>query len=129
MNDFNDDFVAHLLGDASIVAVVGTRLFPETIPQQGAIPAITYRIIIGQPRNSLDGFTSGLVNYQVQVDCWARTFETARRLALLVRNRANTRHAHFSSVIAEYPGEDEFEPDTKRYRRMVNLSCWHQENI
>jgi hypothetical protein len=128
MNDFAEDFVAHILGDNEIVAVIGTRIFPETIPQKGAIPAITYRIISGQLSNSLDGFTSGLVNYHVQVDCWARTFETARRLALLVRNRANTRHANFGSWITEYPGEDEFEDDTKRYRRMVNLSCWHHEN-
>jgi hypothetical protein len=128
MSDFVEDFKAHLQADSSITAVVSARIYPQIIPDRGNIPAITYRIISGEPANSLDGHTNGLVHYILQVDCWTRSFETAKNLARLVRNRIATKATTFSALVLEVPGEDEYEDDTKRYRRMLTLSCRHHEN-
>lgn len=127
MSDFVEDFKAHLQADASVVAVVSNRIYPQIVPDRGSIPALTYKVIVGEPANSLDGFTSGMVHYLLQVDCWARSFESARSLALLVRNRVGVKALTFSALVLELPGEDEYEEETKRYRRMLNISCRHHE--
>lgn len=127
MSYFEHDFKAHLQAASSVSAIVGEKIFPEVIPQGVSVPAIVYTVIFGEPRNSLDGFTSGLINYQVQVDCWCSTYEQALRLAHAVRDQVNTAYATFKTVIREFPGQSDYEPDTKRYRRMLYLSCWHHE--
>lgn len=127
MSDFVEDFKAHLQADSSIVAAVSNRIYPQIIPDRGSIPAITYRIIVGEPANSLDGHTNGMVHYILQVDCWTRSFETAKSLARLVRTRIGVKAATFSALVLEAPGEDEYEDDTKRYRRMLTISCRHHE--
>jgi hypothetical protein len=127
MADFEDDFKAHLQADAALLALVGPKIFPLVIPQGGNVPAITYTVVDGEPRNSLDGWTSNLTNYHVQVDCWAASYETAKVMARLVRNRANLVANNFRSVIIRFPAEIHFEDGTKRYRRMIELSCWHNE--
>jgi hypothetical protein len=127
MANFEDDFKAHLQADAGLLMLVGPRIFPLVIPQSGNVPAITYTVVDGEPRNSLDGFTSNLTNYHVQVDCWARSYESAMVMARLVRDRANVVANNFRTVIIRYPAEIQFEENTKRYRRMVELSCWHNE--
>lgn len=124
---FEEDFRAHLLGDSAIVGLVSDRIFPDVIPQAGSIPAIVYTIIDGKPANSLDGFTSRRVRYAVQVDCWARSYQTCLVLAQLIRDRLNIQTSSLSTYTMAYPGLTDFEPDTKRYRRMIEVSCSHCE--
>ena len=126
---FDRDFKAHLQADSAIVAFVGDRIFPLVVPQAGSIPALVYTLVDGQLSNSLDGFTSGMVNYAVQLDCWARTYEDAMNLSIAVRNRLNIAATSFNTVIGGFPSLSEFEPDTRRYRRMLMLSCWHHEDL
>lgn len=124
---FEEEFKTHLQADPAIAGLVSDRVFPDVIPQAGNIPAIVYTVVDGKPGNSLDGFTSGRVRYMVQVDCWARSYQTCLALARLIRDRLNLRTATLSTYTTSYPGVTEFEPDTKRYRRMLEVSCSHCE--
>lgn len=127
MNIFDRDLKAHLQADPAIAGYVGDRIFPLVVPQQGNVPAIVYSVVDGQPSNSLDGFTSGMVNYSLQLDVWARTHESCMQIAIAVRDRMNVAAATFTSVAQAFPALNEFEPDTRRYRRMLLFSCWHHE--
>jgi uncharacterized protein DUF3168 len=124
---FEADLKAHLQGDATVSATVADRIFPSIVPEGEAMPSITYTHIIGQPENSLDGFTSGLTRYAMQIDCWALTYPAVLALALAVRDRLGTNASTISFVVNEFPLIDDFEPDTKRFRRALGCACWFKE--
>jgi hypothetical protein len=124
---FEADLKAHLQADATISGLVADRIHPLILPQGSPTVAITYTLIFGELQNSLDGFTSGLSRISVQLDCWSQSFGTALTLALAVRDRMNIPAATFSTVITEYPTLDDYELDTKRYRRSIGCACWFTE--
>jgi hypothetical protein len=124
---FEADLKSHL-SVAGIGALVGERVYPIVRPQDSALPAITYSHVFGRPSNSLDGYTGGLQRFLMQIDCWAKSYEQVAALARAVRDRMNTAAATFSTVITEYPLLDDYEPETKLYRRSLSVACWYREN-
>lgn len=125
---FEADFKAYLQADPAIVAIVADRIHPVIVPEGSSLPVVTYQHVFGAPQVSLSGFTSGLTRYLVQVDCWALTFEAVAALALAVRDRIAADGAStFGMNITEYPLADDYEPDTKRYRRAISVACWFRE--
>lgn len=125
---FESELRAHLLADSSISDLVGERIYPIIAPQRAPTIRITYSIVFGETQNSLDGFTSGLTRYRVQLDCWSQSFDVARRLALAVRNRLKVAATSFQSVIVSFPSIDDYEDEAELYRRSLEVSCWHTES-
>ena len=68
-----------LTEDSSISTIIGTRLFPLVIPQDGSMPAITYQQISGDRDHVLSGPT-GFTKNRYQFNCWATTYGGAKRL-------------------------------------------------
>ena len=124
---FEADFKSHLQSDGTISGTVNDRIYPSVMPQSSTLPAITYSFVSGNPQTSIDGFTSGVSRYGIQIDCWASSYSSVIALALAVRNRLKTNAATFSIVITEYPLFDDYEPDTKLYRRSIGCACWFKE--
>ena len=125
---FETDLKAHLQADATIVALVADRIFPQIVPEGEAMPALTYTLAFGAPQNSLDGFTSDTTRYVVQLDCWGLTHEARMNLAIAVRNRLGTTASTIKQiVVTEFPIFDDYEPDTKRFRRAIQIAAWHTE--
>lgn len=83
---------AHLAGDGSIAALVGSRIYPIRLPQpkkdQVNLPAIVYQRISGFRFKHLRG-GEALARPRYQVDCWAQTHDQATTLGNLVRQRLN----------------------------------------
>lgn len=73
-------FIALMLADAPIGAIVGTRIYPQSRPQGSTLPAITSTRISGGPLYADEG-EIGLEFARIQVDCWALTYGTAKLLA------------------------------------------------
>jgi hypothetical protein len=124
---FESELRTHLLADTAIGDLVGERVRPDILPESSALPAITYFHIAGEPQTSIDGFTSNLTRYLIQIDCWALLYSQVVALALAVRNRLKTNAATIKFHIAAYPLIDDYEPETKRYRRALEIACWHEE--
>ena len=123
---FETDLKSHLQSDASIAALVNDRIHPRKLKDGESLPVVIYSIIFGETQNSLDGFTSGVVRYRVQVDCWSSIADDANELALAVRDRMNVAASTFKSFIIS-SAIDDYEQDTKRYRRTLEFSCLHTE--
>jgi hypothetical protein len=122
---FDDDLKAHL-NVAAIGALAGDRVWP--VRRFGdELPAVTYTYVFGRPSNSLDGYTSGLQRFLIQLDCWAKSHSEVIALAQAVRDRMNIAAASFKTVITEYPLIDDYEPDTKLFRRSLSVACWYRE--
>jgi hypothetical protein len=61
---------ARLNGHAALTAVIGTRLYPNALPQDTDYPAVTWQLIDAEHTHSLNG-VDGLVLARVQIDCFA----------------------------------------------------------
>lgn len=124
---FETDLKSHLQSGSAVSAIVDDRIYPVVVKEGSQMPAAVYSFPFGQTENSLDGFTSGVVRYRVQIDCWALTYRQVVLLALAIRDRMNVSAASFKSLIISYPSFDDYEPETKRYRRTMEFSCSHTE--
>lgn len=124
---FESDLKAHLQEDAEISELVADRIYPLIIHEGKTVPAITYTQPSGQPLNSLDGYTSGKRRIDLQIDCWSLSFTTLARLADAVRDRMGMAAANFTPLVTQYPLLEDYEADTKRYRRSIGVSCWFTE--
>jgi hypothetical protein len=83
---FEDVFAAHLRADATIVGLVGERIYPTVRPQGSSVPALVY-LVAEQPVRSLAGHTSKLTRVDCEVSCFARTNADARENARAVKSR------------------------------------------
>ena len=125
MAAFEDDFTAFLQADAAITAVVGGRISPD-FGQAASVPKIHYEIIDDEPANSLDGWTNGLSRVLVQVNIYARSYQTCIEVERLLITRFATPPAQFSITIKR-KGLTDFELDTKLHRRIIEISCGHHD--
>lgn len=73
------DLRAFVLGDATIAGLIGSRLYPNILPQNPTLPAMTFTWISGVRFHHLTA-AEGLAGPRIQFDCWARTYLGAEAL-------------------------------------------------
>jgi hypothetical protein len=115
------EIVAHVKADAGLVAACGGRIYPLTLPQHPTLPALTYQRIDG-PREVSHTGDSGLEHPRYQFDCWATTYLEAEALATAMM-RAFAGQLGWAVGFPE-AGPDDYESDTARYRRTVDVLLW-----
>ena len=75
--------VASILSSApAISALVGTRVYPVTIPTDPTLPALDYKIVGGSSTATQD--TYGNQRYRLEVNCWGDTYSDAVTLRAAV---------------------------------------------
>jgi hypothetical protein len=84
--ELEEGLYAHLSADATVAALVETRIYPLGAPQDAAMPNLAYQRISGAPGLAHDG-PSGLAEARIQITCMAETYAGAKALATAVRNR------------------------------------------
>lgn len=122
---FEADLRTHLLSNATISGLVGSRIFPNIRREGTDVPAITYSIIWDDPQMNLDGVDSALRNVRVQLDMWAKSFADVISLEGAVLSRMNTAATNFRSVQLGTM-LDEYETETRFYRRTREFSVWYR---
>lgn len=65
-----DEIFARLDGFAGLNALVGNRIFPNHLPQDVEMPAVSY-FLIGAERSSSMGVDDGIVRSVYQFDAWS----------------------------------------------------------
>lgn len=84
MNTIESALYAILAADVTVAGLVGTRIFPNVVPQDQSLPAISYQRIATSRVWSLEG-PSGLAQPTFQVNCLAATYDALRTLSAAVR--------------------------------------------
>ena len=97
MADIETGIYAHLYADATVLALVSTRIYPLAVPQTGSFPAITYQRISGSHVRSHSG-PSGLSVARYQLTCWASTYAGAKALAEAVREAMDAVSGTWNSI-------------------------------
>lgn len=127
-----------LQGDGAVSALIGTRVFSMSIPQEVSttrLPCVVYTRISRPQVTSLDG-PSNLAFPRLQLNCWASTYPGAKALAKAVREALDGFSGSQSGVAIAYI-EVETENDIvvepagadvrKRFAVAVDIICWNDQ--
>lgn len=80
---------ALLAGESEVTDIVSTRIYPNKIPQNAALPAITYQLITGGRSRNLDG-RCGAGTARFQINCWSETYDEVKDMqAAIVGTKAS----------------------------------------
>ena len=107
--------VAYLQADTTLAALIGTRIYPITLPQEPTLPALTFRRV-SSVRKVDHGGKVGYTLARYQFDCYGATYlqasEVYRRLdgALLILSSVNPRYAAFPET-----AQDDHNPELDQW--------------
>lgn len=119
------DLVNHLTTDVDLLALVSARIYPNVMPQDPVLPALVYTRVDGVPVNSVRG-RSGLKNYRMQIDCYARTYAQLVTVHEALLGAMNTDATAFEALPIQDSGFYEEEPNLHRIRS--DFSLWAHES-
>ena len=111
---------------SAITALVGERITPVLRPEGDSQPAIVYSIVSKDQVSNLAGRDGSLRNIRVQIDIWARKHSDILAVEAAVRTQMDVPAATFRSTMNP-GGFDDYESETKLYRRLLEFSCWFTE--
>lgn len=114
-----------LSNNSALTAVVGSRINPLRLPQGSSFPAITLHVISNVPHMSKSG-PSKTDFARVQVDVFGTTYQSAYRVAELVRSAMEVpTPGIFNGVtvqVIEYDGEIEMNEDQAAFAGVYHVS-------
>jgi hypothetical protein len=84
MAELEEAVYSRLSGNVAVAALVSTRIYPNKIPQEAALPAVAYQRISAR-RVKAHAAPTGLARVRVQVTCVARSYSEVKGLAAAVR--------------------------------------------
>ena len=122
-----------LSGAAGVAALVGARIYPGRVPQNSAMPVISYELVSSieiLPVNAMAGGV--LMRSRVGVTVLAKTYaevkavHEAARQALLFQ-RGNIGSVHVVSITRDLVGPDERDDELGLYMQGVDYLLIHDE--
>lgn len=126
---------SYLSGVAGVAALVGARIYPVALPQEGPYPAVTYERTGGEVIHAM-GQDPGLSSAAMQLTCWGATYSSAKASAAAVRaalqNQLNVTWGGESGVVVqaafvEGEKDDGYEPEARLYAVSVACLVWYKE--
>lgn len=79
-----DRLIAYLQDDTDVTTLLGSRMYPDTLPQGATLPALVYQRI-DTPRTHVHGEASVLPRPRIQMHFWATTLAKCWEAADAVR--------------------------------------------
>lgn len=130
-----------LYNASSVTALVSGRIYPMEAPASRSYPYIVYRRIGGDRIGSIGGVT-GMAAASILIECWGKTYASAKTLANTVRQALNglgkdtAFGGTYSAVsytttldcIWMEQESDEYDFETKTYGVLIPFKIWHQED-
>lgn len=130
MPDVEDAIFSRLSGFAGLAALIGTRIHPDTLPQEEPLPAIVYQRISTVHHHTHDG-PSKLAAPRFQLTVWAETSKAARAVARQIFLALEGFKGTVSGVRIDAGLIDneltDRDPETEEFRRIVEVFIWHDE--
>lgn len=127
--------VAILLASSTLTDLIGNRVYPNYVPQNAAMPAVTYQRISGPRDHTFDG-PSGLVQSRYQLNSWGATYGDMESVADAVRIAMDGFTGSVGGrVIQNIETDDETDipvitPGVDQTRRMgsgMDFNIWYEE--
>ena len=114
------DIYTELSGDSGLTTLISTRIYPNWLPQDATLPAVSYTQIGETIQNSISG-ELGLRNYSIQFDVWADDYSTAQSVVAALNSAVQG-----ASLFKPYrqSQQDLYEPNVDTHRVSVDYSIW-----
>lgn len=77
---------SRLSTDGEILVYVGSKIYPDIVPQNVQYPFVVYTIVNSLPVDFKDG-QSNLEEITLQVDVYTQNYDDTQQLSNLIRNR------------------------------------------
>ena len=118
-------------GTSALVCTVGQkRVYPDLLPQNPTYPAITYERTNTKRPKTLGGFY-GKARGQFRFNCWHTNPTTAANLRSQVVQALEGMNGTYASCVVSgvnFINEwDDWEPDVRIARKMVDVEIWYVE--
>lgn len=111
-----------LSGNAGLSALVGSRIYGGTLPQNVTLPAIIYFLVNDKPLNSLSG-ENARKNGRYQFDIYAQTYRETKLIKAALLAAMAPYGTDFKAVRID--GSDRYEKDVELHRLGVDYSIWY----
>lgn len=120
-----DAIFAALTGYPALAALIGTRAYPNKLPQNEPVPALVYSVISDVPLSSMTtAVTDMLKNARVQVDAYAKTYSEVQRVALAVSAALDLRNPSPGLSAELLTPRDLFDDETQNFRVSMDFTVW-----
>ena len=124
---------AHLSAAAGVSALVGTRIYPDRLPEAAALPAITYQRVSTVAQQGIGGLAE-LASARVQITAWADgpgRYSAAKEIAgAVVQSLAGFRGDWGSVPVSgiNYDGSYDIDgdPEAELAGVGVDMIIWHR---
>lgn len=117
---------AYLVGDDALAALVSLRIYPDILPQNPPMPAITYQRISTLPYNTRDG--GNFQRSRFQLAAYASTALAAIQLAEALEAAlvafARSGSPRVDVTLLEGRNQN-YDPDTKLYKQTLDAFIWY----
>ena len=134
-----------LCGDAALVALISTRIYPQVAPQNvpdDEMPShVVYQVVSSIPERHLKGPGAPTVT-RMQVDCYARVYSDAKAIARAIRECADGYRGTITSPLGDGTLElrsvkledarDGYEyttPESGWHRVSLDYMVWHPSTV
>jgi hypothetical protein len=108
---------------AAVSALVGTRVYPATLPKDPTLPAVVYHFVGGNNAPTMG--TSGKQRSRLQINCYGETYSDAITLRkAVVQTLAGYSGADFQSQILNATGSDGFDAQLLQYVAICEVYVW-----
>ena len=107
----------------TVLSSVSTRIYPLIVPQESAMPAITYARVSGGQQNDLSGY-SNIENPRIQIDCWATSYKEIKTIAENVHAVLYAATTFKAILVSDM---DLYESDVELYRETMDFKIWNRE--
>lgn len=126
-----EGFFSKVAADSGVAALLGTRLYPLSIPQQTELPAAAYAVVQSDPVPYL-GQPASVWITRLEVSCWARTYAAARAVAVAIRGAVDHdvsgwTGATVTGVRVSQGERGAYNPETNEYEVALELTVTHKE--
>lgn len=132
MTDYQTELIAYLEGEPTVSPLLGTRIYPDRLPQNVTLPAITYHQV-SNPRSHTHGRASALVHPRLQLSYWATKKVEVVALRDAIRLALNGKTLDLGTITASILLLNEiempFEPDAEIHHHVQDYEFWFQEAV
>lgn len=116
------DLRTALTGHAGFSALVGTRVYPQQLPDNPTLPAVVYSRI--SSRYKLASGNVPAVRARIQIDCWDDNQVTCWDVADQVHAALDFASPTGLHVVFPEDDDDGFDTEAQLYRRRIDVFCW-----
>lgn len=121
---------SHLLGHTGLAALVGTRVYADTVPLAAPLPAISYLVVDGLPTNHRSNAKSGQTRTRVQIDVFAANRQGAQQVRAQVLAAMGTFRTAGPPVVTttlRANEQSDYAPENSRFRCILEFNVFHRE--